>query len=221
MNDCVNIQDNLLKSLKTLSSILATIFILIVVLCAYLIQRSAIILTSIPSLIFDGGIQVSLWGLEFSYRTLTILWPAVLGGICLSFYLLNSKRLFIVSRLTEHSQPLSVDLISTIDPLLITPKTCGLSDIPSLFKFAAILPFLTLCWHLSMTFVPFIGSFHIVRLKFLPNAIEFTFLILFTISACIFGFWGVLLFKRSLLKTISLDMSENAQKEKQETNHFA
>ncbi len=213
MNDSINIYDSLLKSIKALSSVLATIFIIIIVLCTYIIQRSVIIFTDIPTLIYDGGEQVKLWAFVFSYRTLTILWPAILGTVCLSYYLLSTKRLYIVGLLRKKYTDLSVDLIVTMDPLLITAMSCGLAHLSYIFRFAAILPFVTLCCHISIIFVPLFGAFEIVKGHYFKYLMEFTFLMLFTIAAWIFGFWGVLLFKKALLETVYLNNKENLPEE--------
>jgi hypothetical protein len=221
MKDNIDIRDRLLSSVRTTSSLLLSIFIIIIILCAYLLQRSVVVLTHIPNLAFGNSIQMKMWGLEFSYRTLTILWPAALGCLCLSFYILHSKRLFIIKTLREQSDDFSFEILAALDPLLITPQTCGLSWSSSLFRLVAILPLITLLYHLAMTVGPVLLSIRLWQAIFIRYSAEAILTLIATILACILGFEGVLLYRRSVIGIVVLEKIDCRKRVEGKSNNIA
>ncbi len=199
-----NINDKLVSSLKTTSSILTSLFIILLVFCAYLVQRSFLVLTEIPNLIFERGPQLRMWVFQFSYQTLTILWPAIMGGFCFTFYMMQKKRRFIIKKLQTKSDVYADDILIAIDPFMITPKTVGVDNKSFLFRIIALIPMFTLWWHLAFTIIPFFLSNNSFSGLFNgPHSKQYIIIYLLTSLASYFGFLGVFRYKEAILDIIS------------------
>lgn len=88
----------LVDSLRMASAAAVTSMTGIAAVSVYLLQRSIRYFANpadIPRMYLASGgegFQINFWGLQFGYETLTLIWPAVLGGLCFACSALLMKR---------------------------------------------------------------------------------------------------------------------------------
>ena len=152
----MNIEEKLTESHKTLSKIMAPLMTIIFVVTIYIVQRSLSVIGGSPrlleDLIYGENRQINLYSLEFSYRTMTIMWPGVLGALCVVYYLLERKRNQIEISFNEIKTSKKID-ISYFDPFYI-PASLFKSKITRLIgQYFATFPLLAIGSHLMMIFM--------------------------------------------------------------------
>lgn len=141
--------EHLIESSRSLSRVAATLISLITVLCCYVLQRSIMVVTALPEVFpsqAGGGRQVSIFGVEFSFATMTTLWPAVLGGLCVAYTFVVAKQLALSNRLSRIC-PEAASALHLIDAFLMTPRRIGMSKPARLWSFIAIAPLTTVWVH--------------------------------------------------------------------------
>lgn len=115
-------------TLRTLSKSLVALGVGVLALSVYLLQRAADII--VFGLQPSGGIgvdpmsrqpQTLQYGLKFSYLTLSIVWPIVLGVLCTVFIAVSQKRASIVAAISETGQDGAEAILA--DPFYFTTST--------------------------------------------------------------------------------------------------
>lgn len=91
--------DRFIQSHDRATNSLIVFFALILILSIYLFQRALTDLMNVGPIVlaWSYGTQVHLLGLRFSYVTLTLAWPIILGLFCLAFRYFVSNKLLLMS----------------------------------------------------------------------------------------------------------------------------
>jgi hypothetical protein len=114
----------LLETLRFESKAALSLLVAVALVSAYLLQRTGQILVfGLDPL--SPQPQASQIGLEFSYLTLSVAWPIVLGVLCTSCDFVARKRLGILKELNNRG--LATADVALLDPLYFTlPRTLSL-----------------------------------------------------------------------------------------------
>jgi hypothetical protein len=136
----MDVESKLYDSLKTLSKLAISALVAVVGLSVYLIQRSVDVAVDWTDP-FSPKPQSEHWGLAFSFMTLSIMWPVVLGALCAAFRVVVMKVTAVLSLLRERSDDLSAELLSALTPLLPPPRLLNRASVRvalCLFPFVAL-----------------------------------------------------------------------------------
>lgn len=113
----MDIQDKLLASATVLSKTGLALLLSIATISAYLIQRSISVMANWTNPL-NPQPQAARLGLAFSYLTLSILWPLILGALCLAFGRISRKRSHVLSTLRRELREVDDDIFNSLDPFL-------------------------------------------------------------------------------------------------------
>ena len=150
----MDVQEKLVDSHKSISRIIATLLILIFVLSVYVIQRALVIVGASPDLLraltSNHAVQISFFNLGFSYTTMTVLWPAVLGGLCLIYALLDRKRTLIERSHTSRRNAMQNCDIVEVDPFYISAPLFRSGVTRTAAHLFALFPMIAIVTHVLM-----------------------------------------------------------------------
>jgi hypothetical protein len=209
----MDIQEKLVESHKAISKINATLLTLIFVLSVYIMQRALSVIGFSPDLfyVFAGKeVQINFFNLGFAYRTMTAIWPGVLGGLCVVYTLLEIKRCRIEHELKCISNELRNNDIVEVDPFHISALLFRSKTTRRTGQLFGLFPMLAIGTHLLMILMWVVTlPWNARRLRVLhysPNqdgmigvsagAVFSLFCILFAVV----GFFGALSFWRTIKK---------------------
>lgn len=210
----MNIEEELIESHKALSKIMATLLTVIMVISVYVVQRSLFVIWESPdlleSIILKGSRQIGFCELKFSYRTMMVMWPLIIGLLCLVYTLLENKRIRIENSLKEGALN-KQNNIANLDPFHISASLFQSNIARLIVSVFAIIPLLaTVChflmvllWATSLGWNAQILTIYSEYFKdiFPPIAKGTVFSITSTLFS-IFGFFGALLFWKTIKKRI-------------------
>jgi hypothetical protein len=216
--DDATLTDKLVDSLRMGSAAAITLMIGIATVSVYLLQRSIRYFANppdIPSMYLSSGgegFQINFWGLQFGYETLTLIWPAVLGGLCFACSALLRKRLLILEHLQRLNPELQPDHLEALDPFLLGSASASITS-HRVFRLAAVLPMIALIPHFVSASVALIsivapGGAYSRLLSWTMPLILFVVAVLIAASA--FGFVGAREFARAMRATLIVRDSRKA-----------
>jgi hypothetical protein len=124
----MNVQEQLLESAKATSKLCTTALVAIAALTLYLLQRAMGALfgsvdaySSMTQSRIDG--IPGFGGFEFSFATLSIIWPLVLAILCLALSRAVDKLVRVSEQLSIAWTDPTPDQLSAISPVWFTPAT--------------------------------------------------------------------------------------------------
>jgi len=208
MMDTAAVSEKLVDSLRIATATAVSVITAIAAISVYLIQRSIRYFANPPD--FPQGFgpakseyQIDFWGLQFGYETLTLVWPAVLGGLCYAAASLLRKRQEIRRHLQRLNPTLSLDLLDALDPLL-TGRDVSQRPARRALLLVAVLPLVALFPHfisaaLALIAVLAPGTKYASFLFWkIPG---FLFVVAVLVAGCVFGFLGAHDFVRAMRTT--------------------
>ena len=152
----MDLQQNLLDSHKSVSRLSATVWTLVLVMSIYVAQRSLAVIGTSPdvlgSLTSKEAVQISFFNLGFSYRTMTVVWPGILGALCVLLTLLESKRCRIEESLRS-AMPSNHTDIAELDPLHVSAPLFRDRTTRIAVHLIAFLPMIAIGCHMLMIFL--------------------------------------------------------------------
>ena len=150
----MDLEQRLLDSHKTLSRINATVVALILVMSVYVLQRALAVIVGSPellsSLTSNEGFQIRFFQLGFSYNTMTVLWPGVLGGLCVLYATLENKRNRIEHSVRRLGGAMRDADMLELDPLHVSPSLFGSATSRWVARGLAIFPAVAVTAHVAM-----------------------------------------------------------------------
>ena len=146
-----SLQSEMLGALKAVSRTTTFLLVASLVLSVYLVQRGLNVFSfASPYLQFRGdagaGLQVDWLGLKVTYMSMTVLWPGVLGALCLGFSHSASKQLLIWTRLSTE-QPQLAQMLPLLDPYGVTPSKLRMRGAKMAWAIVAVAPAIALVFH--------------------------------------------------------------------------
>jgi hypothetical protein len=197
----LELSEKLLESHKTLTKTNGSILVAVLFFCMYLVQRAFSVIGREPALLLTAGDkQWDYFGLELSYKTLTYLWPLLLGALCLGFSLLTSKQIFTLSLLKKELPLLTSDQLYCLDPYLITPDRVHFRGIHGIYALLAQAPVIANGFHLISVLGALFVFLFSPRFAILTTTygIEVIFTTIGVLLSSAFGFWAALRFATAM-----------------------
>jgi len=196
----MDLTEKLLESHKALSRVTTGIFVAVLFFCMYLVQRALSVIASAQVLLFPGGQkQWSYLGLELSFKTLTYLWPLLLGALCLGFSLLVSKQILALSLLKKESPSLASDQLYALDPFLVTPAHAQFRGIHSIYAVVAQAPVVANGFHLLSVLAAVAEFSFSPRFAILAtDGVGLLYPAIGVVLSSVFGFWAALQFSKAM-----------------------
>ncbi len=189
-----------MDSLKTISKATIKLLVGIFVLSIYFIQRALYVFTDVSDLSkWKSGYQINFLGLEFSYRTLTLIWPLILGTLCLSFYYLTEKQIFIWSCLRRDFKEFSNEILPSIDPFLITPRRINIPGSKLIWHFIFLVPIFAIIIHFSSGLSTLIMVFFKAGFFTIISTLNILITTLFLFVSSIFGILSGIYFLKAII----------------------
>jgi hypothetical protein len=153
--------DKLLDSAKTLSKAAETAILAIICVSFYLAQRFLqvfyVVTRKLAWMSLDQTrefyndlfhSQGGIFGLSYSYGTMTVFWPIVLGFLCILFRELVRRRQTVVKRLADTLDPSDRALIGQLDPFSLSMESAAVPVSEPIWKIVKHLPRIALALHL-------------------------------------------------------------------------
>lgn len=204
----MDLAEKLLESHKALSRINVTLLAAVLVMSVYVLQRALAVIGVSPDLLrgltSKDLVQISFFDLGFSYRTMTVLWPGVLGGLCLLYTILEAKRGRIERALRGMNDSAQRVEVAEVDPLHVSASllqsrlTRRMATVFALFPLTAIVAHLImiLMWVASLGWYAYRRRrlmYWLGRGGFVGVAAGSVFSLV-SISFAVLGFFGALAF---------------------------
>lgn len=120
----MNVQEEILESVKTTSKLCTTTLVAVALVTLYLLQRAvgallgSVDATSATPQAGIGGVP-GFGVLEFSFASLSIVWPLVLSMFCLAFARGVNKLIWIWEQFTSSCPDVTPDQLIAISPVWI------------------------------------------------------------------------------------------------------
>lgn len=210
----MDIQEKLVESHKSISKINATLLTLILVLSVYVMQRALAVIGFSPDLFIrldrlltGQAVQINFFNLGFAYRTMTVLWPGVLGGLCVVYTLLETKRSRIEHSLECISNELRNSDIVEVDPFHISALLFRSKITRRTGQLFGLFPMIAIATHLLMILIWVVTlgwSAHrltILKEYLFEGMVGVSAGAVFSLSSILFsvvGFFGALSFWRTI-----------------------
>lgn len=155
--------DRLIESLRTVSWSILMLIAVVLVVSVYIIQRSLIGAMSVRDAYFVSIMshalpQVMIGGLAFSYRTLTLLWPIILGTASLCFTFMVQKQLYIWKYVQQSDPSLSPEVAFALDPWLLALTPSVIRGGKFFWGLLSVVPCVAIVCHFAVTSVMIIAE---------------------------------------------------------------
>lgn len=208
--DDSTLSEKLVDSLRMVSAAVLSLITGIVAISVYLLQRSIRYFANppnIPSMFSSSsneGFQILFWGLQFGYETLTLVWPAVLGGLCFGASALLRKRREILNHLQRLNPKLPAEVLETLDPFFAGSVVAAIRARPALWLMT-FLPMIALMPHFLSAAIAFVSILtpQTAYSRWLSWTLPvFVFVVVVLIFTSVFGFFGARDFARAMRTTL-------------------
>jgi hypothetical protein len=199
-------ESELINSLRSASRSALTLLVFVLVVSVYMGQRAVLVLSYVPDVakVRDpyGDIpQVAIVGMQFTYGTLSRIWPLILGALCLCFRHMVGRQLWMWRRLLAIDPHLSESELLLLDPIGLA----GPSPIPGRAKRVAwtiitAAPLVALSLHLATTTIPTLANGLPLARFYVDTAtgIQTVFRMVVASASAAIGVWGAMSFPRSV-----------------------
>jgi len=195
-------------------------------------QRALVIMVSLAvinspklprNLISIEEFQITFYHLGFLYRTMTVLWPGVLGGLCVIYTFFENKRRRIEHSLKCTSNKIRNTDIVEVDPFYVSASLFRSKIIRTIANLFALFPTGAIATHVLMLFMWIVTldarSLYTLKRYFGEGFVGVLTGAVFLLSSVLFsvlGFFGTLSFWKTIREKIDIFRSNKDKHDREE-----